>query len=74
MEGQLVYFTYLLSEDVWKLKSIPISQEYIDFTKPYSPNRSHPSPSSSHPGYNIAESLVEELSKLCGKNGAMEGW
>ena len=68
MEGQLLYLSRPRNIDIWKIQSIPISQAYIDSKKPYSPSASH-----SH-GSKLVESLVDELSKLCGENGAMKGW
>lgn len=70
MEGQLLYLTYLPREAVWNLRSVPISQKYLDFGEPCSPSRHKLTP----PEWNVLDSLVTELSKLCGKHGAMEGW
>lgn len=68
MEGQLLYFSRSLFERVWKIRSVPISQAHIDSTKPFSANNSQVDE------WNIVEELVDELSMLCGENGAMKGW
>lgn len=70
MEGQLLYFSYLPKEDVWKTKSIPVSQAYIESVTPSSPSRSRHVLAE----WNVMESLVEELGKLLSKNDGMEGW
>ena len=70
MEGQLVYFTYSPGKRVWETKSIPVSQEYIDSVTPSSLSRNLGLSSE----WNVMESLVAELSRLCSKNGGMEGW
>lgn len=70
MEGKLLYFTYLPFEEAWEFSSIPISQAYVDSTEPSGLSRYHLAPQE----WNIADSLAKEVSKLCGKNGFMEGW
>ncbi|MCJ1345262.1 hypothetical protein MMC31_003468, partial [Peltigera leucophlebia] len=45
-------------------------QKYIDAGEPSSAIRHNLAPAE----WDIVDSLVKELSKLCGKHGAMEGW